>query len=200
MRLSHHLHIIILLSASILAAGSPSIAQDTLENSFISFTRKDGLSHNIVTGMAQDSIGYIWISTRSGLNRFNGCNFVQFHSGDDSLTIPEEYLSGLVWLDKHRLAAYTGGLHIIDTHTGETRNLFIPYSDEQYQYKFNSIMAVSGNEEGDIFVLTRSGFYHYDRNYHLVFRYDHYSKEEVATTAFGFGRFLLSLEIGRAHV
>ncbi|HWK05142.1 MAG TPA: hypothetical protein VNS58_15985 [Puia sp.] len=47
---------------------------------------------------AQDSIGYIWIVTRSGLNRFNGNNFVQFHSGNDSLTLPEENLSGLVWL------------------------------------------------------------------------------------------------------
>ena len=194
MRLSNPFHIMLLSTAILVAGSGSSKAQDTLESNFASFSRQDGLSHNIITGIVQDSVGYLWIATHSGLNRFNGFTFVQYHSGDDSLTLPEEYLSGLVWLDKHRMAAYTGGLHIIDTRTGETRNLFIPYDDKQYQYKFNMIQSVRGNEEGDIFLITRSGFYHYDKDYHLVFRYDHYSKEEVVTRAFGFGRYLLQLD------
>ncbi|MEO5564396.1 MAG: two-component regulator propeller domain-containing protein, partial [Chitinophagaceae bacterium] len=173
--------------------GNCLAAQDINENNFTRYTKEEGLSHNLVTSIAQDSTGFIWISTASGLNRYDGYRFVQFHSNNNSASIPAEYISGLVWLDSHRLGAYAGGLHVIDTRTGQTRNVFIPYSEKQYQYKFNTVQAVAGNEEGDIFMVTRSGFYHFDKNYHLVFRFDYYSKEEVPTTSFGFGRDLLQL-------
>ncbi|MHA4812232.1 histidine kinase [Flavitalea flava] len=164
------------------------LAQDINESNFTLYTKQQGLSHNNVTGMVQDSTGYFWITTSSGLNRFNGSCFVQYHSSNDNLSLPSEQLNGVVWLNRQRLATYGDGLHIIDTRTGETRNLFVPYSDKQYQYKFNWVVSVTGNEQGDIFLLTRSGFYQFDKNYRLVFRYDHYTKEEVATSTFGFGR------------
>jgi ligand-binding sensor domain-containing protein/putative methionine-R-sulfoxide reductase with GAF domain len=170
-------------------------AQDINENDFTLYTKQQGLSNNSITGIAQDSIGYLWIATAYGLNRFNGNNFVQFHSSRDSLSLPEEYLSGLVWLNNRRLAAFSSeGLHIIDTRTGARRNLLVPYPDKQYQYKFNGIMAVRSNSGGDVFVVTRSGFYHFDRNYQLVFRFDYYSKQEVARTPFAFGRNLLAID------
>ncbi|MDP4263319.1 MAG: histidine kinase [Bacteroidota bacterium] len=189
------------LSIVILAApGNPLMAQDIDENNFTLYTKEQGLSHNIITGIAQDSTGYIWAATSSGLNRFNGCAFVQFHSGSDSASLPQESLTGLVWLDNYRLAAYTGGLHILDTRTGETRNLFIPYSNKQYQYKFNWIISVTSNSAGDIFLLTRSGFYRYDNQYRLVFRFDYYPEEEVSTAVFVFGRDLLWLDNQRLAI
>ena len=170
------------------------IAQVIDENNFTLYTKQQGLSENIITGIAQDSIGYVWLATTSGLNRFNGSSFVQFHSSTDSLSLPEEYLTGLVWLDKNRLATFPGGLHIIDTRCGETRNLFVPYTDRKYQHKFNLVMDVASDSAGDIFILACSGFYHYDKNYRLVFRFDYYRKEEVPTTPFVFGRDILCLD------
>ncbi len=194
MNLHNLLFSIMLLMVIAMGGGNQLMAQDIDENNFTLYTKQQGLSHNVTTGIAQDSTGYIWVASASGLNRFDGSNFVQFHSSNDSLSLPEENFKGLVWLDSRRLAAYTGGLHIIDTRTGETRNLFIPYSDKQYQFKFNGIKSVSSNVAGDIFLLTNSGFYHYDKNYHLVFRFDYYPKEEVATSYFAFGRKLLWLD------
>ena len=115
-------------------------AQDFSENEFRRYTTASGMSHNSVTAILQDSTGYIWIATPSGLNRFNGSRFVQFHSTDDSLSLAAEEVTGMTWLDKHRLALYTAGLHIIDTKTGARRNLFIPYHRQKYLYKFNMIM------------------------------------------------------------
>ncbi len=172
----------------------PLFAQDINENNFTRYTKEQGLSNNLITGVAQDSTGYIWLSTAFGLNRFNGSSFVQFHSNDDSLSLPSENIGGLEWLDKRRLAAYGEGLHIIDTYTGETRNLFIPYKNKQFQYKFNWIMSVRSNSAGSIFILTRSGFYEFDKEYNLVFRFDYYSDKEVATSSFVFGRYLLTLD------
>src|SRR3954467_101913 len=144
-------------------------AQQLLEGDFDHYTKKDGLSHNTVTGLAQDSTGYIWITTAYGLNRYNGSRFVQFHSNDDSLSLSSEDLSGMTWLDKERLAIITSsGLHIINTRTGERHNLYIPYSRQQYLYKFNMLMRVKGDAYGNIYILARSGFYQFDKNYKLV--------------------------------
>ena len=176
------------------AAFNSTEAQDLDEKNFTLYTRQQGLSHDNITGLAQDSTGYLWATTAYGLNRFNGNNFVQFHSSNDTLSLPSEYLSGLVWLNNRTLAAYSQGLHIIDTRTGITRNLLIPYRDKQFQYKFNGVMAVRSSPAGDILIVTRSGFYHYDKTYHLIFRFDYYKDEEVSKTPFVFGRNVLSID------
>src|SRR6185369_7739526 len=171
----------------VLLFGLFSNGQNLDEHEFARYTKQEGLSHDIVSGITQDATGYIWLTTPLGLNRFNGSSFVQFHTTKDSLSLPSEDLKGMVWLDDHRLAIYTTGLHILDTRTGLTRNLFIPYHDKRYQSKFNVIMSLRGDSSGNIFLLTRSGFYHYDKNYNLVYRCDYYKEEEVATSHFYFG-------------
>ena len=183
--------LLLVLPASFLAA------QDLDENNFSRYTVDEGLSHNNVTAIAQDSTGYIWAATSSGLNRYNGSRFTQFHSNSDSLSLPAEDISGLNWLDKHHLAVYTAGLHIIDTRTGKTRNLFIPYHDKQFKYKFNMIEAVMGDEQDNVYVLSRSGFYHFNKNYELVSRFDYYSEKDVPLEHFFFGRQLFQLDENR---
>jgi len=173
--------------------GNQLRAQEFEESNFRLYCKEQGLSNNIVTSLAQDSIGYVWIATASGLNRFNGSNFVQYHSSNDTQSLPAEFVRNLVWLDKHKLMASAGGLHIIDTRTDESSNLFIPYADKQYQFKFNGVKAVTANAAGDIFVLTISGFYHFDKNKKLKFRFDYYPAEATSTEPFAFGRKILWL-------
>ena len=168
--------------------------QDLSERSFQRYTIANGLSNDYVTGVLQDATGYIWTAGSSGLNRFDGNSFVQFHSTDDSLSIGSEETNGMTWLNKDLFAVYSSGLHIVNTKTGETRNIFIPFHNKQYQYKFNHIMKAIGDEDGNIFILTRSGFYQYDKNYTLVFRYDAYKESQTYTEHFFFGRELVQLD------
>lgn len=44
---------------------------------FQNYSRQDGLTDDFVFSLAQDSLGYIWMSTSYGVNRFDG---IQFHS------------------------------------------------------------------------------------------------------------------------
>jgi ligand-binding sensor domain-containing protein len=47
-------------------------AQDLDETNFVRYTRLQGLSNNYISGIVQDSTGYIWVATHKGLNRFDG--------------------------------------------------------------------------------------------------------------------------------
>lgn len=201
MNLPNLLRSSLLLIAILLSSANTLVAQDINENNFALYTKQQGLSNNNITGVLQDSTGYIWVATTAGLNRFNGGNFLQFHSANDSLSLPQDNISGLTWLDRNWLAVYTSeGLHILNSRTGETRNILVPYTNRQYQYKFNGIMDAAGNAAGEIFLLTRSGFYHYDKNYKLVFRFDYYNNEQVATAHFVFGEKIVQLDKQRLAI
>jgi ligand-binding sensor domain-containing protein len=40
------------------------------------YSTKDGLSQHSILAIAEDSLGYIWVGTRNGVNRFNGYEFI----------------------------------------------------------------------------------------------------------------------------
>jgi ligand-binding sensor domain-containing protein len=161
-------------------------AQDMTK--FRLYSASDGISDDNITAIEQDAHGYLWVSTQRGLNRYDGRHFVQFHAGDGNNSLPDEGVTRLVWLDKNRLAAYTGvGLHIINTPDGKTEDIIIPAPDPRYLYKYNGIMSVLSDPLENIYLLTQSGFYHYDKDHRLVFRYDNYATEEISTATFQFG-------------
>ena len=53
-----------------------SHAQQIDEKNFTRYTKLDGLSNNSVLAVTQDSVGYLWIGTAKGLNRFDGQSFI----------------------------------------------------------------------------------------------------------------------------
>lgn len=185
------------MTVLVLQTGLFPYAQELSTESFDQYTKADGLSNDNITGIAQDATGFIWLSTLYGLNRYDGTRFVQYHSNTDSFSLVSENLNGMTWLDKERLAIYSNGLHIINTATGEIRNLFVPFHLKQYLYKFNMVTSVKCDEGGNIYVLTRSGFYHFDKNYRLVFRFDYYRENQLNTEHFSFGSKLLVLDNSR---
>lgn len=60
------------------------------------FTIRNGLSQSTINRIAQDSLGFIWVATQDGLNRFDGYSFrVYRHDPDDSTTIADNYVTDL---------------------------------------------------------------------------------------------------------
>lgn len=82
-----------------------------LFNSFMAFSQDPwgGISNsqltlNDVTSFAQDSLGYMWIATLGGLNRYNGYEYTQFtHNPDDSLSLPNDFVFSLFMDSSNRL-------------------------------------------------------------------------------------------------
>jgi ligand-binding sensor domain-containing protein/putative methionine-R-sulfoxide reductase with GAF domain len=191
---------ILLVTLLLLLPVTYLIGQEFSEKNFDHYTTASGMSDDYVSGLAQDSAGHVWIATSSGLNRYNGSRFIQFHSTQDSLSLPSESIGGITWLSKNRLGIFPLGVHVVNTRTGETRNIFIPCRNRQYQYKYNAIMRVFGDEVGNTYILSRSGFYHFDKDDKLVFRFDYYREDQVQTTHFFFGEHMVQLDSNRLMI
>ncbi|MBL7745486.1 MAG: histidine kinase [Chitinophagaceae bacterium] len=167
----------------------PAKAQLFEEKNFNLYTTESGLSNNQVSFVTQDLYGYIWIGTKKGLNRFDGSNFLQFHSDTSRNSLPADWIFRLRWLNKEELAVVAGtGIHIINTRTLQSRNLLIPADSLTFQFALNNVQGMSGDDERNIFVITSAGFYQFNNNDQLVFRYDHYDKKQLETRWLNFGR------------
>ena len=66
------------------------------EMKFKYFGQKEGLSNTFVTCVIQDKIGYLWIGTFNGLNRFDGNEFKTYYASlNDSNQLPHHHIISL---------------------------------------------------------------------------------------------------------
>jgi signal transduction histidine kinase/ligand-binding sensor domain-containing protein/ActR/RegA family two-component response regulator len=73
----------------------PENARGTV--SFDHLSLQDGLSQSVVTAIAQDARGFIWLGTQDGLNRFDGYEFRIFtHDTDDPTSLLDALITALV--------------------------------------------------------------------------------------------------------
>lgn len=115
-----------------------------------------GLSHNNVTCIFQDSKGFLWIGTSSGLNRFDGKSFYVFKS--DALnkkTISANRIYNICE-DKNQniWVATEYGLTQIIRETNECNRLFVDTLNNNALEK-NLISNVFCDSEGNLWIKTR---------------------------------------------
>ncbi|WP_308991128.1 two-component regulator propeller domain-containing protein [Mariniflexile litorale] len=117
----NHLLIIYLFILNILGTfcyaqnvNSNTSINETNNLKFESFNVESGLSNNIITGLAQDSLGYIWVSTVDGLNRYNGNEFLTFKKDNDlENSLNYNFILDIKFNNKGNLMIVTGfGLNI----------------------------------------------------------------------------------------
>ncbi|MCG8310054.1 MAG: ATP-binding protein [Cytophagales bacterium] len=123
---------------------------------FNQYTIRDGLSHNTVNCITQDSLGFMWFGTMDGLCRFDGNNFKVFKSIPDN---PNSLCHNLV---KSICIDQKGGLWI-GTARGLSRlhiatNQFAQYyAQDSSHLSFNNIEIVYCDSRGEIWVGTQGG-------------------------------------------
>ncbi|MFT3823362.1 MAG: histidine kinase [Chitinophagaceae bacterium] len=186
----HNLRRFIIVILSIFLYGSFQLqAQSFKEEDFTLYSVKDGLSDNRIMSFTQDAYGYLWIATSKGLNRFDGNNFLQFYSDSSRNSLPADHVEQLKWIGGGQLGAAThNGLHIINVQTLQQRNIIVPAGPLNQPYLENDVHGIAGDDAGNIFLLTATGFCHFNKKEELVFRYDHYKKEDVEKLDVPFGR------------
>ncbi len=164
-------------------------AQSFEENDFALYRVQDGLTHNHITGLAQDDHGYLWIATQKGLNRYDGNSFLQFYSDSSRTSLPNEHLRELRWIKDGRVGMRTAaGFHLVNAKTLQQRNIILPAGALNSFHIENNIQGWNTDDGGNLFLLTSVGFYHFNKKDELVFHYEHYKEEDKGKLDKPFGR------------
>lgn len=133
------------------------------ELSFRYFTKNDGLESSNISEIVQDSLGFLWIATLNGLNKYDGSTFYTYHSNsNDSLSLPSNHISKFLLDSKGKLW--------IATHSG-----LCTYNENKNHFdRISSIGMVNGlpsndfvdiveDNLGNIIVLVEDRVYQYQK-------------------------------------
>ncbi len=93
---------------------------------FDALTINEGLSHNTVYCMMQDTYGYVWIGTQNGLNKYDGYNIKVIRTNEEDskgfkgkiITALLEDSKGNIWVGTRK-----NGINIKNSNTGKFTNL-----------------------------------------------------------------------------
>jgi len=112
------------VAAAVLLDSPPLLGQALDAPAFSVYGMPEGLSQGSVEALIQDSVGFLWIGTHDGLNRFDGTGFRTYkHSRDDQSTLSDDFILDLLEADSGRLWVGTerGGLNLFDPFEGTAR-------------------------------------------------------------------------------
>lgn len=193
MRLSNAIFLSIILLATLLLPGRLYAQVD--ETKFTLHTKEDGLSDNRITGIIQDRKGFIWISTRKGLNRFDGNNFTRFMRTEKAGSLPDNDISVLRYLRGTIAVATSDGAQLIDENSLRSTNLVVQ-TDTSLHYWSNCFRDISLAANGYYITSTKTGLYAFDRNGQLKTRFDQYTAADVGKVWMLFGQANNSLPDG----
>jgi ligand-binding sensor domain-containing protein/signal transduction histidine kinase len=126
---------------------------------FERITNKEGLSQNSVTSICQDSSGFMWFGTYSGLNRYDGYNYKVFkNEQDNSNSLGNDFIralcvdkSGDLWIGTNG-----GGLNKYN----KKKECFIRYQldpNNPNSISHNSITSLFVDHTGDLWIGTFGG-------------------------------------------
>ena len=150
----------------------PLYSQEAIDNvpgqalNFHLLNVENGLSSNSINDIVQDSLGFIWIATEDGLNRYDGSEFLKFreNTGSNQYQIANNSAQRLAFKDPEELLIGTDkGLNVYNTRTGQMKLI-----NQKDGLLNNSISSISLTSSGTIIVGTyRGGIQLFDKHYKL---------------------------------
>jgi ligand-binding sensor domain-containing protein/serine phosphatase RsbU (regulator of sigma subunit) len=124
-----------------------------------------GLSQSSANAIVQDNLGFIWVATQDGLNRYNGYEFKVFrHSRKDSFSILDNHVRTLFVDDENLIWAGTdkAGLASFDSKTQKFTN-YPNNRDSKNAVSHGQINAIIGDKKGNIWIGTAYGLNVFDK-------------------------------------
>ncbi len=152
----------------------PAFTQD-LALKFEHLTSEQGLSQSQIPCILQDSKGFMWFGTRSGLNKYDGYNFTIYtHDAKDPNSIGDNYVKSLVEDSYGNLwiATQGGGLTMFD----KNRKNMVTYRHDQNPSSIasNQLNHLAIDRNGDIWIaMSENGVDRFDPKSHVFTHYSH---------------------------
>jgi signal transduction histidine kinase/ligand-binding sensor domain-containing protein/DNA-binding response OmpR family regulator len=135
-----------------------SAQNEKLQLSFKNYSSKDGLSSATIYDILKDSLGFIWLATDDGLNRFDGSNFKVFRHDPKSnrgltanhITSLYESKNGRIWIGTNG-----GGLCYYD----RASDSVFKYVAKGVAQVGAAVTAISGDSNGHLLVTCFGGLF-----------------------------------------
>lgn len=129
------------------------------------FGAEQGLSQNSVMTISQDSLGFIWIGTRDGLNGYNGNKIKTYkHIPGDSSSIAGSHINGMVNGENGDIwVAHNKGVSLLNRNKGTFTNYDMGKSTNR---EMRSISIIDGN----VWTCGWTGIYKYDKQKNRFFK------------------------------
>ncbi|MEP6793474.1 MAG: two-component regulator propeller domain-containing protein, partial [Saprospiraceae bacterium] len=164
---------------------------------FTKYNTLDGLNHNHVTSITQDSTGFIWIGTENGPMRFDGSLFVPLTILNPLYTKKENYTVKLSTLGKNEIGiSTTYGAFVLNTHDYQIHTLQYDVDDALTTWAYNTY-DVQKDKRGYYGVSTKTGFYIYDDDFQPVASKHVYAVADIGTAWMLYGRNIVLTPDGR---
>lgn len=161
-------------------------AQLPAGNSFTRYTRLEGLSNNDISGIVQDSLGFIWVATAKGLNRFDGRFFTSYYTGSPEIPLPGNTINQLKIQGGELIGSTTGGAFSYNPATHRYLSLVVPV-DSILSFWANFVFEASRDEMNGYAVSTKTGFFAFDANGKITDRYDRHKAADAGRVELLFG-------------
>ncbi|GAA3611455.1 two-component regulator propeller domain-containing protein [Flavivirga amylovorans] len=149
---------------------------------FTQLNLEQGLSNGSVTGIVQDSIGFVWTATKNGLNRYDGKNFKVYNQENSNLKTND--ISSLLLDSKGRMWVGTigGGIYKYDIQ----KDIFKDFRNESEKtpgLQSDIIHTIYEDRQGAIWLGTENGLCKFKENQQSFITYNNYNISE--NTVFG---------------
>ena len=129
---------------------------------FKKITQRDGLSQGSISSIIQDSKGFMWFGTQSGLNKYDGYKFEVFYNDTENInTISSNTILDIFEDSRDNIWIGTdNGLNRYNS----TGKKFIRYfsNNKKDSISDNTITSICEDENGDIWVGTNNGLNRYN--------------------------------------
>lgn len=131
-------------------------------------TEEDGLTDNTITDILQDSRGFLWIATLSGLNRYDGSQVARYYKSSKKESLPDNWIYRILGMDSlHLLIATKKGLSVMNLETETFRQINLVQSPSDTLFD-NYISVMEKDNEGNYWVSSPTVIYQLDANLHVT--------------------------------
>ena len=125
--------------------------------SFFHLTTKDGLSQSSVFAITQDYLGFMWIGTRDGLNKYDARKFIIYRNIlSDSTSLSHNYVTSVFEDSKNRLWVGTAeGLNLFDRRLDKFQRISIAGN----RHWRPLVHAINEDTKGNLWFSTTQGLF-----------------------------------------
>ncbi len=160
------------ISLSLLFFAFNLFAQKNILEHSSNLTISDGLSHNGITSIIEDSNGYLWFGTYEGLSLYDGYEFKVYKNRVDEKSLVSNRVRTLFEDEKGKIWIGTDeGISLYDLSTQKFEDF---YSNKSIKKGFSGpvVRNIISNKNGLILCATEeSGILVFDDNYNFINKY-----------------------------